>query len=196
MENNQIKHPFLKGIYQELLELRANVKNSFSSLSEEQLNWKVDEKSWSIAECMKHLMITGKAYRKKYEEMMEKKNTKKQEENEIYRPTFFGKVMLSFVNPESKRKISTPKAFNPKFKTSNLSKEVLEKYQNSLEILGEEIKTAHIKKQSLNKVKIKTPISSLISFSLGDYFEIHLRHNQRHITQAQRVMQNKDFPKN
>jgi len=46
----------------------------------------------------------------------------------------------------------------------------------------------------LKKLKICSPISPLIRMNLGDAFLINLYHDQRHLNQAERILNNKSFP--
>jgi hypothetical protein len=49
-------------ICSDLKKVADDAKATFGSLSAEQLNWKPDEKSWSVAQCFDHLIVTHSLY--------------------------------------------------------------------------------------------------------------------------------------
>jgi uncharacterized damage-inducible protein DinB len=48
----------------------------FKSLSEDQINWKLSAESWSIAECVDHLIVTNKLYFNEFEKQFAEKQLK------------------------------------------------------------------------------------------------------------------------
>lgn len=53
---------FLENKLQQIEKAVETTVNTFSHLIVEQLNYKTDAKSWSIAQCLDHLMVTDKQY--------------------------------------------------------------------------------------------------------------------------------------
>ena len=53
----------------ELQQTAGNVRSSFGSLTRAQLNWRPAEKSWSVAQCLDHLIKTHSLYFPLFEEM-------------------------------------------------------------------------------------------------------------------------------
>ena len=53
---------FIKGILQKGKEAKDKVEAEFSVISVAQLNWKPSAKSWSIAQCLDHLIVSDSSY--------------------------------------------------------------------------------------------------------------------------------------
>jgi hypothetical protein len=93
---------------------------------------------------------------------------------------YFAKSMLP---KEKLNKMKTFKDKNPLH--ANLDKSVIERFLNQqiklLELLNQS------RKVSLNNVKIKTSISSLLQLKLGDTFQFYMNHIIRHLKQIEKV---------
>ena len=168
-----------------------NVKNSFGGLSAEQLNWKPNEKSWSIAQCLEHLMVTNKLEFPAVENAL-KANYKNPFWSKIpFLSKICGKTAIYLFRPENKRKIKAPKSFQPS--NSRLSGKIVEDFaahQRDLIGLFERSKDL-----DLEKTKIVSPVSNLITYSLIDALRVLTVHEQRHLQQAERVTKEANFPK-
>ena len=112
----------------------AEIKRDFESLSENQLNWQPNEKTWSIAHCLSHL----NAYFRYYIPVFKGKisNTRFNEPTEtfsssplgfaVYRQVKLGKVK------NIKRKLKSVKDYNPLINTSLPLTKVREEYLDHL----------------------------------------------------------------
>jgi uncharacterized damage-inducible protein DinB len=53
---------FIKTIFQKGKEAKEKVQSELSNISLQQLNWKPSPESWSIAQCLEHLVISHTVY--------------------------------------------------------------------------------------------------------------------------------------
>lgn len=53
---------FIESILQKGKEVKEKARLEFSDISLEQLNWKLSAESWSIAQCLDHLIIADSFY--------------------------------------------------------------------------------------------------------------------------------------
>ena len=173
-----------------LEELEKEARILFEKLSLKQLNWKPQPKTWSVAECIAHLLIVFSKYEPAVNKALSQAN--KQEENVSYQASFLGKIFLNFVKPDYKIKIPAPSALKPT--QSHYGLEVVEMYFGYLQKVKSFMQASENK--NLNKIKIPSSVSKLIRFNLGDYFKIEVWHNLRHFQQMLRVCNEPDFPKN
>ncbi|NWF89920.1 MAG: DinB family protein [Ignavibacteriaceae bacterium] len=167
-------------------EIRNVVEQKFVHLSEDQLNRKPDSNSWSAAECFQHLLFTNASYLKSFKELLEQQKDLNEEikaSARKYKHSFWGKLILYFVNPNNKMKSKTTKAFNPAY--SKVEHDVVHKYLAQ----HDEIVSAISKMRNLDlkKLKIPSPINSKIKYNLGDAVRILVLHDKRHIQQAERI---------
>jgi hypothetical protein len=90
----------------------------FSSLTENQINWKPSEKKWSVGECIDHLVVTHKLYNSKIKELQPL--FKDSDEGSFeFKHTFSGRMILKYVDPNSTTKAKTFKVFKPSLREIN-----------------------------------------------------------------------------
>jgi hypothetical protein len=161
-----------------------------SMLREEQLNWKPSPKSWSVAQCLKHLILASEGYVTGMEKALGDYQS-----NGIsfkkYSSTLSGRIMFLTVDPSSKIWVPAPPNFKPK-NEEKFSTEIIKDYRDLINSISEKLEKA--KEADWNSMKITSPLLSLLVFNMGDVFEILTLHSARHLKQAQRVISNEAFP--
>lgn len=159
---------------------------SFSHLSQEQLNWKPNAETWSIAENIDHLIILNETYYPILEEL--KKGT-----YELpfiarfgFAVSFFGKMILKSVDPERKKKMKTFAIWEPG--ESDLSKHILSQFEEHQIELKNQINDVEylISKNTV----ISSPVNRNIVYKLETAFDIIVMHEERHYKQASDVYKN------
>lgn len=166
----------LKKITEENIQFAENLLNE----TDEKLNFRLSEKSWSILECIEHLNRYGKFYIPEISKRIENSSTKS---TEIFSSGILGNYFANSMLPKEKlNTMKTFKSMNPIH--SKLDKSVLNEFiaqqKQMIDLLNE------AKNIDLNKVKTSISISNLIKLKLGDTFRFVIYHNLRHIRQAKR----------
>lgn len=156
--------------------------NKVLNLTDVELNWRNDPKSWSVLECLEHLNIYGNFYLPEIENTIRKKSYTSELE---FHPGFLGDYFAKSMQPKVKlNKMKTFKKTDPI--GSKLKRDVVDVFiaqQNKLlELLHQS------EKVSLNKLKTGISITKYIRIKLGDTFRFVIYHNQRHVLQAERVL--------
>ena len=162
----------------------------FSSLSPEQLTWKPSKKSWSILECYDHLLVTNGLYIPKIEKALEKAEQSVENGVRPFKPSFFARLFIKSLRPQSGFKIKTFGVFKPRNGKGNL--DIPAQFLAQQDELMQLIKRAD--QCDVNSVKFSSPLSSLIRFSLGEGLSVVVVHEQRHLLQAQNLQLMPDFP--
>ncbi len=180
----------LDGLYQDAKEVIHASEALFASLSPEQLTWKPGRKKWSILECFDHVLQTNALYIENLKEAMVRGKVSSTEAIAPFKPSFFGRWFIDSLRPESKFKIKTFRIFKPAGEPGDLT--ITTKFISQQKDLLAMIKQAD--QCDLNKVKLSSPASRLIRFSIGDALTILLVHEQRHLLQAQNVQLLAGFP--
>ena len=166
------------------------IDSTFDSLSLNQINWKPGSKIWSIGECIKHLVIINELYLKKMKEFVIK-DTSNPNEDFNYSQSFIGKLLTKRVDPENFKKLKTFKVFDPLVSSS--SKSVVQDYALIMKGFIEMVKDMN--GINLKKIKFSSPVSKSIRLNLGDPLIFIPKHDERHLVQAERIMNLKEFPK-
>ena len=166
------------------------VKATFSSLSLSQLNWKPAEDSWSIGQCLDHLIVADCSYFPQFKKIASGNFRMKFWERWNPFNGLWGKIMVNYVQEKPRRKLKAPKIILPA--AHDIDAVVLERFHKHLDTLLEYI--AAYQKTDLDKTHITSPISKFITYSLRRAILLLMQHEHRHINQAIRVKQAKDFP--
>jgi len=158
-------------------------------LSKAQLNWRPLENAWSVGECFEHLIRVNEYYIDHFKKAAEDPEKRLKVRKE-FKTTLGGGFVLYSINPKQKFKTKTNKEFNPIHSGVDLN--IIKKFLEQHEV----IKTLAGKCRGvdLNLIKIASPFTKLLRYNIGDAFMIIMLHNQRHILQAKKVMENPAFP--
>lgn len=171
-------------------EAKQKVKNEFSQLSFVQLNWKPNQESWSIGQCLDHLIVADCLYFP----VLKKITEGHYEMNfwETWNPFsgFLGKALATQVQEKPKKKLLAPVLFLPS--QSDINQEIMERFHKHLDSLLEYI--TGCSKLNIDKIHITSPASKLITYSLRNAFQLLIQHEHRHINQAIKVKTTKEFP--
>lgn len=183
---------FIKNIVIKGKEAGEKVKLEFATVTLEQLNWKPAPESWSIGQCIDHLIISDCSYFPTFKKIAEGKH--KMTAFERWNPfsTLFGKILVSQLTENVKRKVNAPKIFIPS--ASSIDAGIMERFHKHLDSLLEYI--AAFREIDLDKTYITSPVSStLVTYSLRNAVRLLVQHEHRHINQAIRVKAKEEFPK-
>jgi len=171
---------------------KANVERAlrkFSSLLEKQLNWKPGPDSWSVGECISHLINSNALYLSKIESILTS-NTSAPAKDFSYKQSFVGKMIVKGVDPANVRKSKTFKVFFPD--ASDIQKSIIDDYvASSKKFIELADKLRHM---DLTKLKLSSPVNKILRMNLGDPLIIIPKHDERHLNQAESVMSQIEFP--
>lgn len=159
-----------------------NAAEHYKSLSDEQLNWRQAEGSWSVLECLEHLNLYGDFY---LPEIQSRITASRFTAEKNFQSGMLGNYFAQSMLPKEKlNKMKTFKDKNPL--GSQLDKRTINRFieqQKKMLVLLEKAR-----KVSLNRTKTRISIPLPVRLKLGDTFRFVIYHNQRHIVQADRVL--------
>lgn len=173
----------------ELERTADDAAEAFGALDSEQLNWKPGEKSWSVAQCLDHLILTNEQFYPEFEKLVSgaRKNTFWQNNSPF--TGFFGRFLIKAVSEDSKKAKAPSKSIVP---PSDLPADIVDKFGEHIADICKLIsKVADADRQ---KVVVSSPFLSLMTYKLDDAYTVLVEHTKRHIRQAKRVMQADGFP--
>jgi hypothetical protein len=179
---------FLARLKEDSIQISKEV-NNLRTLTAEQLNWKPDENSWSVGQCIDHIINTDRPYFDRIKHAFSK--AEKFAESYEYKAAFPGTFLIKAMLPESKMKVKAQKVFLPSM--SNVSRDIFGRYekqqQEMLNVLDE------AQNYNINKLKVSSPAFTLMRMRIGDALRVLVLHRRRHLEQAKRVMAMKGFPR-
>lgn len=173
----------------ELNKITEDAVESFGNLSTGQINWKPRTDSWSVGQCIDHLIKSNEAFDPQFEELIS--GNRKQSFWENYSPLtgFFGNFLLKALKNDAKKTKAPSKAIIP---PSEVPVDIIERFVAHQNDFIEKLKS--IEGIDLEKTIVTSPFLKLMTYRLGTAFEIAVVHEERHIRQAKRVMEAEGFP--
>lgn len=182
---------FIKTILQKGKEAKDKVRLAFSGISSVQLNWKPSAESWSIAQCLDHLIVADGVYFSDLKKITER--TYKMTFLEKYSPfsRICGRILKNRLQEQIGKKMTAPKKIQPS--ASEMKIEVIESYHKNLDTFLAYV--SNCQNIDIDKTIITSPLISIVTYCLRDALYFLIQHEHRHINQAIRVQSNENFPK-
>ena len=165
-------------------EITQTFKSEFVDLTVEELNWKPNNKVWSIAQNMHHLIVINESYYSLIKAIREGTFKISFIGKIGFIVNFLGKTILRSVQPDRRRKMNTFPIWEPS--KSEISDDILERFINHQSELKELIKNSEdlLARRSV----ICSPANKNIVYKLETAFDIIVTHEQRHFEQAKEVL--------
>lgn len=159
-------------------------KSQFGHLTNEQLNWKPNTDTWSIAQNLDHLIVVNKTYFPILHSL--KQGTYKTPfiAKAGFIVSFLGKTVLKAVQPDRRKKMKTFPIWTP-FASEN-KEDILRDFENHQNKLCREMKDAQVLVDE--GTVISSPANRNIVYKLETAFEIIVTHEERHLEQATEVL--------
>ena len=165
-------------------------KSLTQGLSEAQFNWRPEPNSWSIEECLAHLTMVGQTEIRLIESAIQSGRARGVTGNGPFRYGWVERTILRQTEPPVRRRFSAPRRFRPVHGQPVTA--ILPTF------LHVQRQFAQLASQAdgldLARVKVPTPISRLMKFSLGITLAQAAAHERRHLEQARRVRESPGFP--
>jgi hypothetical protein len=173
-----------------LRSISVEVEKHFSALTIQQLNWRPAPGSWSIGQCLHHLINTNKTYIPIFENIISGKYKKTFWEKISPFSKSIGKSMIDSLGKDMKQIFKAPKIFQPSNKNipQSITEDFLAHQQNLLELFEK------MKSPDFDEYVITSPVSGLITFRLRDFQQAMCNHEERHLAQALRIKNHENFP--
>ena len=179
MTNQELITSLVKNVENIIL----TVEKEFNPLFIKELNWKKNVDKWSVLECLEHLNRYHAYYNDAIKQALTTAKTDTKEAS--YKNGWFGKMSIDMMSPDNSKKQKAITKFNPV--GSQLTKDTITQfldYQQDLLLLLDLAKDKNI-----NQRKVPVEFFKLMRMKIGDALAFVVTHEQRHILQAQGVLQ-------
>ncbi len=166
------------------------------ALTENPFNWKLDEESWSISECLAHLNLVAEAYLPRLEAAVrtDRPQNGAPRNEEPFTYGFAARKMIDGMRPGASS-LSTSRSLDP---SEGGTRSSVEKAQalSAFDDYTERYVAVGERADGLNlaKVKIRYPFFWLLRLPLGATLEITGLHALRHVRQAVAVSETPGLP--
>lgn len=175
----------MKNWIEDIDEITENFSESFGELSYDQLNWKPNSDTWSIAQNIEHLIIINDTYFNLVESIRKGTHQSSFLSKVGFLVSFFGNTILKLVQPDRKKKIKTFPIWEPP--KSEIPKDILDRFETHQAQLKKIIEDS---RDLVEKgVIISSPANKHIVYTLEKAFDIIVSHEKRHFNQARELYQ-------
>lgn len=169
---------------------REDARALLAELDDAAFNWRRAPGTWSIAECIDHLNMTGRKYIRALDRAIEEGRARNLVGAGPFRYGLLERWIVRFMDAPPKLRIKAPKAFVPASETR------LAESAAAFAALQDEFQACLARADGLHfgKVKARSPVSKRIKFSLGAAFAAISAHQRRHLWQARQLRKDPEFP--
>ena len=171
-------------------QVREEVEQLLNGLSVAQWTWPPSPKSWPIARCINHINTVNGLVLPRVEAAIRQGQEQGLRSAGPFRYPLFDRLFVYGLEPRAPVKSQSPGIYRPEEEPEYEStRRQFAEYQARLIAC---VRAAD--GLDLVKIKIPSPVSDRLRFSLGTWLDAMLAHEQNHLQQAQRVRENSAFP--
>lgn len=179
----------IQSIISDMNEVAQDAKATFATLSNEQLNWKPAEKSWSVAQCLDHIIKTNEQFYPEFAELASGTRKNSFWENISPFTGWGGRFLIKAVSEDSKKAKAPSKAIVP---PSDIDPGIVDKFCDHIAEVNSKVEA--VAGVDRKKTVVTSPFLAVFTYSLDDAYTVLVEHSKRHIRQAKRVMASDGFP--
>ena len=189
--NSAPLHPELAGLVEQVAKIRSDCKKLTSDLNEIQLSWRTLPGSWSIAQCLHHIVLGHQEYIRVIDKAILQARERKLFGSGPFKYGWFGNWFARSLDAPPKFKMKNPRLITPL--PDPPGKKVVADFESVHQELLRLFEQAN--GIDLGRAKMTSPLSRLVRLSLGQAFAVLTAHARRHVWQAWQVRNHPAFPK-
>ena len=165
-------------------QITNDFQKTFGMLTINQLNWKPNEQTWSIAQNMDHLIVINESYKPVIASIRQGTYKLPFIGKIGFMVNFLGRTVLGAVTPDRRKKMKTFPIWEPT--KGRLKPDILDRFVKH----QTELKTLISDSKDLleNGVVISSPANKNIVYKLETAFDIIVTHETRHLEQAKEIL--------
>ncbi len=181
----------LQNYHRQFEEIKTDAQKLLGDLTEAQFNWQPGRGRWSIAQCIDHLVVTGRDSLTNMYHAIHEARSKGLLSQGPFRYGVMEKWFVRSMEPPAKIKFKAPKAYLPSADRP-YGETVLGFYGLQEAFLGC-IKSAN--GINLSSVKVNNSATGWFRLSLGQELAFNAAHERRHLWQARQIKEDPAFPR-
>jgi hypothetical protein len=173
----------LRSYVDQLKAIERDARRLIDGLTGAQIVWRETAGTWSVADCMNHLMVTGGHSLASIRRALVDARTRGILGRGPFRHGILGNWFVRLMDAPPPMKFKAPKAYRPAPELS--APEII----NGFFALQHDLARALVEADGLDlsRVKVENPVTRWFRLSLGQEFALTMAHERRHVWQAWRV---------
>ena len=179
----------IQQVTSDMTKIAEDAADSFGGLSAGQLNWKPAEKSWSVGQCLDHIIKTNHEFDAEFAKLAS--GTRKNSFWENYSPFsgWAGRFLINAVSEDSKKAKAPSQRIVP---PSDIDSEIVGRFAEEIADINKKVEACH--GVDREKTVVTSPFLFVFTYKFDDALTVLVEHSKRHIRQAKRVMKTAGFP--
>jgi hypothetical protein len=171
-------------------QIEADARALAGGLTSSQLNWRPPDGGWGVAQVLTHVVLSNRIYYPVFRRLLEENPPVPGASAATWRPSMFGRLLISSLVPTNTRKIPTSGKLKP---GPEPVADALGAFLESYREVADYVRQAE--GRDLIRMKFVSPVSPLVrGLNFGDGLVILVVHGQRHLKQIERVKASPGFP--
>jgi hypothetical protein len=156
-----------------------------SKLTADQIVRRPQPNSWSVAECLTHLIISADGFFDVWRREIAGARDKGQTGAPPFHQDFWGWLLTWSLEPPSRFKMKAPKIIQPV--AVGPADSILPDFLDRQRRISEAMESA--RGLAIDKIKIASPVDPRVHYSIWSSFCLNAAHERRHVWQAARAAQ-------
>jgi hypothetical protein len=175
--------PELRSYLDQLTAIERDARRLIDGLTGVQLVWRETLTTWSVADCLHHLLVTGGHSLASIRRALVDARARGGLRRGPFRHGIVGNWFVRLMDAPPSMKFNAPKAYRPAPDLS--ASEIV----NGFFALQQDFARALVEADGidLSRVKVDNPVTRWFRLSLGQEFALTMAHERRHVWQAWRV---------
>ncbi len=178
--HNSLEMSWIEQQIEEVVALGDRTKSEFGPIGADDMDLKPDPETWSINECLDHLIQTNRRYYEIFDSIASGDYRSGKWAWFPILPRLLGKMVLKAVSPDYKGRSKTSSIFFPL--KSSYGKNLTSDFLQENGVLIEKLR--RFNEDDLDRIIVASPVSGFITYSLRDCIRILVEHEKRHFNQG------------
>ena len=170
--------------------IEADAREILEGLADAQLAWHATPSEWSIADCLDHLIVTGRHSLAGIAEAAADGRARGLLSQGPYRYRLFDRWFVWLMEPPAKLKFPAPRAYRPS--SVRPGRLLVAEFIELQDDLRKSLQLAD--GLDLARIRVRNPVTRWIRFSLGQELAFTAAHERRHLWQIRRIKGLSQFP--
>ncbi len=172
--------PELRGCYLQLAAIERDAKALVEGLTDRQLAWRENARTWSIADCLNHLVVTGRHSLDSMRRSVADARARGLLGRGPFRHGLLGNWLVRLMDAPPRIRVRAPKAYRP------LPDQPVQATVAAFFLLQRELFAVLNEANGidLGRVKVENPVTRWFRLSLGQELAFTAAHERRHLWQA------------
>jgi hypothetical protein len=182
--------PQLQSLHDQLVQIKREVEEITTGLSDSQLDWSPDRNTWSINQILEHLDKVGELIVDPLRKRIEELKTRGLRGEGPFRYSFIERLFIRMLSPNPPFRSPVPPQYVPA--AAGTVKNALPRFlklQDEFRALVQEANGLN-----LTALKVVSPASRVVRLSVGAWLEAMVAHEQYHLLQIHALRKRPDFP--